>query len=133
IVLVPITDTTIRDFEPAFGHWPWPRAAFAYAIDFFHRGQARVVAVDLLFVEKDVVAQYDLGGEKLSGEASDLKLAGSVKAAGNVILLSDAINEGVVGGDDTSDRRAWRDAGYRLGPRLGQWAVGCPPLAPPVE
>ena len=30
IVLVPITDTTIRDFEPAFGHWPWPRAAFGF-------------------------------------------------------------------------------------------------------
>ncbi|PYR75885.1 MAG: hypothetical protein DMF86_14010, partial [Acidobacteria bacterium] len=84
-------------------------------------------------MEKDVVAQYDLGGEKLSGEASDLKLAGSVKAAGNVILLSDAINEGVVGGDDKSERRAWRDPGYRLGPRIEQRPVVLPPLQPLID
>jgi CHASE2 domain-containing sensor protein len=47
IVLVGISDTTIRDLEPLFGHWPWPRVALSYVVDFLHRAPAKVVAVDI--------------------------------------------------------------------------------------
>jgi adenylate cyclase len=129
IVLVTITDTTLRQLEPAFGRWPWPRVAFASALDFFRRAPARVVAVDLLFLEPDRVAEYDLNGNKYTGESSDAALAAAVKAAGNVILLADAVDEGVVGGTDDSGPRTWRDPGYRLGPTIENRPALTPPLS----
>jgi adenylate cyclase len=128
IVLVTITDTTLRQLEPAFGRWPWPRVAFASAIDFFRRAPARVVAVDLLFLEQDKVAEYDLNGNKFTGQTSDAALAESVKAAGNVILLADAVDEGTIGGGDESGAPRWRDPGYRLGAAVQERPVITPPL-----
>ena len=74
IVLVEINDTTIQDMEPIFGHWPWPRLALSYVIDYLHRAPAKVVAVDLIFAERDRVEQYDIGGEKWSGNDAALRL-----------------------------------------------------------
>ena len=81
IVLVEITDASIRDLSPIFGHWPWPRLAFSSTLDFLHRAPAKVVAVDLLFTEPDTVAQYDLGGQKVSGAESDGAFADAVNPA----------------------------------------------------
>ena len=105
IVLVEITDASIRDLSQIFGHWPWPRVAFSSALDFLRRAPAKVVAIDLIFAEPDTVAQYDLGGEKMTGAESDRALADSVKASGNVVLLADAVNEGLVGGHDITAQR----------------------------
>src|SRR6185436_14308600 len=88
IVLIEITDASIRDLSPIFGHWPWPRLAFSSTLDFLHRAPAKVVALDLLFTEADTVAQYDLGGQKVSGAESDGGLAEAVKSSGNVVLLT---------------------------------------------
>ncbi len=79
IVLVEITDASIRDLSQIFGHWPWPRVAFSSALDFLRRAPARVVAIDLIFTEPDTVAQYDLGGEKMSGAESDRALGEAIK------------------------------------------------------
>src|SRR5690242_20315854 len=65
IVLIEITDATIRDLSPYFGHWPWPRIALSSAIDFLHRAPAKVIAMDLIFAEPDTVAQYDIAGQKI--------------------------------------------------------------------
>src|SRR5690606_25181354 len=46
IAIVELNDTTIRDLDPHFGRWPWPRAAFSMVIDFLHRAPAKVIAVD---------------------------------------------------------------------------------------
>jgi adenylate cyclase len=130
IVLVEITDASIRDASPIFGHWPWPRLAFSSTVDFLHRAPARVVALDLLFTEPDTVAQYDLGGQKVSGAESDGALADSVKESGNVVLLADAVNDGLVGASDITSHATWRDPGYRLGPRIEQRPIILPPLQP---
>jgi len=130
IVLVEITDATIRDGSPIFGHWPWPRVAFSLTLDFLQRAPAKVVALDLLFTEPDTVAQYDLGDQKMSGSESDGALADSVKSSGNVVLLADAVNEGLVGGTDITSHAKWRDPGYRLGPRIEERPVILPPLQP---
>ncbi len=93
IVLVGISDTTIRDLEPLFGHWPWPRVALSYVIDYLARAPAKLVAVDIAFTERDRVERYDIGGGAWtgSGAESDAALAESVRKAGNVVMLADAV------------------------------------------
>jgi adenylate cyclase len=116
IVLVGISDTTIRDLEPLFGHWPWPRVALSYVVDFLHRAPAKVVAVDITLSERDRVLEYDIGGETWKGAESDKALADSVRQSGNVIMLADAINEGLLNGDKDKTAATWNDPGYRVKP-----------------
>jgi adenylate cyclase len=130
IVLIEITDASIRDLSQIFGHWPWPRVAFSSTLDYLRRAPAKVVAIDLIFAEPDTVAQYELGGEKMTGAESDLALADSVKSSGNVVLLADAVNEGLVGGHDITAQAAWRDPGYRLGSAVEDRPVILAPLQP---
>ncbi len=50
IVLVEVNDLSIRQLQDGYRmRWPWPRVAFGLAIDFLHRGGAKVVAVDVSF------------------------------------------------------------------------------------
>ena len=116
IVLIEITDASIRDLSQIFGHWPWPRVAFSSTLDYLRRAPATVVAIDLIFAEPDTVAQYNLGGEKMTGAESDLALADSVKSSGNVVLLADAVNEGLVGGHASPRRRPGAIPGIDLVP-----------------
>ncbi len=115
IVLVGISDTTIRDLEPLFGHWPWPRVALSYVIDYLARAPAKVIAVDLALTERDRVQRYDIGDGAWtgSGRDSDAALAESVKKAGNVIMLADAVGNGLEGADQQKGAD-WRDAGYSV-------------------
>src|SRR4029079_1723757 len=54
IVLVEINDLSIRQLHDGYKmRWPWPRVAVGLAIDFLHRGRARVVAVPPRFLEPD--------------------------------------------------------------------------------
>ncbi len=117
IVLVEINDTTIRDMEPIFGHWPWPRMALSYVIDYLHRAPAKVVAVDITLAERDRVDQYDINNEKWKGAESDSALADSVKTSGNVIMLADAVSEGLASGEKDKAAVQWPDPGYRMADR----------------
>jgi adenylate cyclase len=127
IVLVEINESTIRDMEPIFGHWPWPRVALSYVIDYLQRAPAKVVAVDITLAERDRVEQYDIGGDKWSGKESDQALAESVKKSGNVIMLADAIDEGLVGENGPRKQPDWPDPGYRVGDRAEPRPVILPP------
>jgi adenylate cyclase len=129
IVLVEINDTTLRDMEPWAGRWPWPRVAISLLIDFLNRAPARVVAVDIGFLEKDRVVMHRLGEDgRISGEDSDAALAASVRQAGNVILLANAANEGVIGGEEENKPGEWGGAPYRLGPAVEERRAILPPL-----
>ena len=99
IVIVEINDTTIRDLKEIAGRWPWPRALSAMLIDYLHRGGAKVIAVDIGFWEKERAATYSFNGSDYTSERSDGELAEAVKRAGNVVLLADAVNPGLVGGE----------------------------------
>jgi adenylate cyclase len=112
IVLVEINDSTIREMSPVFGHWPWPRLAVSFVIDYLHRAPAKVVAVDLLFPEADKVAKYDFEGDPWTGSQSDRALADSVKKSGNVILLADAVYEGLAGDEKDKNAARWLGSGY---------------------
>jgi len=133
IVLVEINDSTIQDMEPLFGHWPWPRVALSYVIDYLHRAPARVVAVDLTLGERDRVERYDIGGEKWSGKESDQALADSVRQSGNVIMLVDAIDEGLIGDEPDKPAPSWKDPGYRLGDRAERRPIVLPPYSELAE
>ena len=133
IVLVEINESTIRDMEPIFGHWPWPRVALSYVINYLHRAAAKVVAVDITFAERDRVAQYDIGGEMTSGKQSDQALADAVKRSGNVIMLADAVDEGLIDGSRREAPLTGSDPGYRVGDRAEPRPVILAPYAELAE
>jgi adenylate cyclase len=129
IVLVEISDLTIREMEPIFGHWPWPRLAVSFIIDYLNRAPAKVIAVDLSFAESDRVKQYDIDGDNWSGSQSDRALVDSTKKAGNVIMLADAVFEGYAGGKADASAAQWRDPGFHL----GDHAEARPQVLPPFQ
>src|SRR3954470_22359884 len=61
IVFVEINDLSIRELQDPNGYrmrWPWPRVAMGLAIEFLRRGQAKVIAVDVEYPERDFVKTY---------------------------------------------------------------------------
>ena len=74
IVLVEINDASIRDFAPAFGRWPWPRAAHAMLVDYLSRGKPKAIAIDLTFLEPERTSSYEIGGETWNSRDSDQAL-----------------------------------------------------------
>jgi adenylate cyclase len=128
IVLVEINDTSIRDLENYFGRWPWPRVVVGVLIDFLARGGAKVVAVDLSVLEKDKVLGHRIGNVEMSGEASDAELVKSIRSAGNVVMLADAVHEGVIGGELKNELAGWKGPRYLLGPAIEERRVITPPI-----
>lgn len=127
IVFVEINDTSIRDLEPYFGRWPWPRVVLGLLVDFLKRGGAKVVAIDFSILEKDKVLGYKIGDTTMTAEDSDAALVESIRSAGNVVMLADAVYEGVIGGE-VKGVPTWKGAPYRLGPAIEERRVIVPPL-----
>jgi adenylate cyclase len=125
IVLVGISDTTIRDLEPLFGHWPWPRVALSYVIDYLARAPAKLVAVDIAFTERDRVERYDIGGGAWtgSGAESDAALAESVRKAGTVIMLADAVGNALGENRRSGDQEQATSRAQNGKPSNGRYAV----------
>jgi adenylate cyclase len=116
IVLVEINDTTLRDLSPAFGRWPWPRVAMASLVDFLSRAPAKVIAIDVGFWEEQRNVTFKIGGDEgvtWTGEDSDAALAASVKKAGNVVLLADAVYSGTEG-EQALKPAGWKAPAYSL-------------------
>jgi adenylate cyclase len=128
IVLVEINDTSIRDLAKTFGRWPWPRVGLGYLLDYLARGQAKVVAVDLHVAEPDKNQGYKIGPDTWSGAESDAALVDSIKSAGNVVMLADAVYEGIVDGKMAFAPAAWKSPPYRLGPAIEERRMITPPL-----
>ena len=112
IVLVEINDSTIRELAQYFGRWPWPRMAIAFIVDYLHRAPAKVVAIDVSLPERDKVLKYDIDGDEWSGYQSDRRLADAVQEAGNVIMLADAVYEGLASGEQDKEAATWKGSGY---------------------
>ena len=128
IALVEVNDASIRDLQPTFGRYPWPRVAMSFLIDYLKRGPAKVIAVDISYPEPDTVDQYDIAGNKLKGTESDAALSDSVKQAGNVIMLADSVGEGLVSGERDQKAAKWSDPGYRPGGLAEKRPVVLPPF-----
>jgi adenylate cyclase len=114
-VFLEINDLSIRELEDGFRmRWPWPRVAIGLAIEFLHRGPAKVVAVDVSFPERDQVLKYvfDDPNDEWSGRQSDENLSDTVRKAGNVVLLADAVYLGEIGGGKDKNASTWRGSPY---------------------
>jgi adenylate cyclase len=125
IAMVLIDDQTIRDAEPFFGRWPWPRVAHTYLFNFLSRGPAKVVAFDVGIWENDVTT-HRIGESTWSGADSDGALVEAVRQAGNVVLLADATHAAVA--EQVHAPTAWPDPGYRLQGELAPRPTLIPPL-----
>jgi adenylate cyclase len=129
IVLVEINESTLRTLEPFAGRWPWPRAIYASALDFLARAGARAIALDILFLERDTREGFDYGGAKWSGAESDAALVAATRRAGNVVLLADAVFEGMT--VKMAPAPEWPGM-LAFGPDDGPWqAEARPTLTPP--
>jgi adenylate cyclase len=104
IVLVDIDEKSLRAMEPLVGRWPWPREIHSYLLDFLARGPATVVAVDVLFTERDRRG-YEKDGVLVPGADSDKALAQSTAAAGMVVHVADAVQETAAAAQGRDERQ----------------------------
>ena len=75
--------------EPLVGRWPWPRLVHATVIDYLAAAGAKVIAYDVLFVERDI-RRFMVGDSEWSGDESDAALVESTRKAGNVVHVAEA-------------------------------------------
>jgi adenylate cyclase len=121
IVFIEINDLSIRELQDPNGYkmrWPWPRVAVGLVVEYLRRAPAKVVAIDLSFSEHDYVEQYsfDDPSDKWSGFNSDENLADNVRKTGNVVLLADAVYEGMVGAEKDRQPAKWHASPFSAGP-----------------
>jgi adenylate cyclase len=130
IVLVDFNDTTIRDLAPVVGRWPWPRIAYASIIDYLSRAPAKVIAVDLAFLEPDGTLGAKIGNMTVSAKESDTALVESVRQSRSVVLLADAVYQGTVDRDQGTTPADWRSRSpkFRLGPAIEERPMIIPPF-----
>jgi len=132
IALVEINDLSIRELQENFRmRWPWPRVAIGLAVEFLHRAPAKVVAIDVTFPERDEVRKYifDDPNDEWSGTQSDENFAEATRTSGNVILLADAVYEGVAGAPADKAAAAWSSSPFRI----GSYAEPRPLVLPPYQ
>jgi adenylate cyclase len=122
IVLVEINDASIRALSADVGRWPWPRALQAMLLEYVSRGKPRAIAVDLAFLEPERASRYEfLDQGEITSADSDKRLADIVAAAGNVILLADAVDAGLEG--EVIEQQPWPAPPYALGPAIEERPV----------
>jgi len=129
IVLVEINDASIRDYAPAVGRWPWPRVLQSNLIDFLQRAPARVIAYDIQLSEPSN-GSFKFGDDAWTAEESDGAMVSSTRTAGNVILLADATNPGMTGGDSQQPPAPPWNSPFKLGPLIEERPVITPPFQP---
>lgn len=124
IVLVSITDASVRKLEPLVGRWPWPRLIHAQLIDYLARAPARVVGYDVLFAERDR-RTFDVDGDTWTGAESDRVFAEAVARAGNVVVVADvSVSDPLASSDSAPSATALRasavtpDAAFEARPGL---------------
>lgn len=131
IVIVDINESTVKALAPIVGRWPWPRMIHAGVIDYLARARARFIVYDVQFTERATQDMYRIGGRTITGPESDTELANSVRRAGTVVLLADAIFEGLAK-DSSSLEKCGKPVPsgtiYAPGPGLFVRPSVCPPF-----
>ena len=95
IAIVEINESSVRELEPTFGRWPWPRVVHAGVISFLARARARAVVYDIVLSEPDLLGTYRIGDRTMTGPESDAELVAAVRRAGTVIFAADATYSGL--------------------------------------
>ncbi len=127
IVLVEITDASIRDLSELVGRWPWPRALQAMLVDYIGRGKPKVIAFDIGFLEPERASKYEFLDREITSAQSDQELADAVRRAGTVIVLADAVDAGL--DNAVVQQSTWDAPPYRLGPAVEERPVITLPYA----
>jgi adenylate cyclase len=125
IVLVDISEDSIRRLEPTVGRWPWPRLVHGALIDFLARAPVRVIGYDVIFGDRDRRSGFPVGDSTWTGAESDQAFADSVKRAGTVLMTGDATFGGVE--TETTSPPTSRDAPYVLDESIEGRPVWEPP------
>jgi len=94
-VLIWIDDNSIRRMEPLVGRWPWPRLVHAAVIDYLAAAGAKVVAYDILFIERDL-RKFMVADTEWTGEESDAALVESTRKAGNVVHAAETSSDELI-------------------------------------
>jgi len=93
IAIVEINESTLRALAPIAGRWPWPRVIHSGVVNYLARSRARAIVYDIQFPEADVQGRYQIGDRTMTGQESDAEWIATVRRAGNVVLLADAVFE----------------------------------------
>jgi adenylate cyclase len=118
IVLVNIDDLSIRQLQDPDGYrmrWPWPRVAIGLVVEYLRRAPAKVVAIDLEFPEHDFVREYtfDDPNDKWTGYSSDEYLTTNTQKSRNVVMLADAVYEGLAdAGVKDKNAASWKGSPF---------------------
>lgn len=127
IALVEIDEFSLRNLQPYFGRWPWPRIAHSILLEYLSRARPRVIVYDVNFAEAHTNTTVQYGESMMSGADSDKKFVDAVREAANVILLADATYESEIA--STNESFALPDAGYNLDvPGITERQVVFPPF-----
>ncbi len=59
IVILHISEESIRRLAPFYGRWPWPRSVHAEAVEYLESDGARAIGFDILFPEKSLRQEVD--------------------------------------------------------------------------
>lgn len=112
IIILDISEESIKRLEPVYGRWPWPRSVHGEVVEYLKSEGAAVIGFDIIFSEHaqrreiDAVTINELSSfvknadipevrsellrrvELLNEEFSDSSFVSAVEKAGNVILPS---------------------------------------------
>lgn len=77
VVIIDIDDASVRELQPFFGGWPYPRDIFALVLDYLGEQGAKTVVVDLLFTDR---------------RTGDDELQAAITRNQNVVLAASASN-----------------------------------------
>ena len=121
IVLVEISDASIRDLSDFVGRWPWPRRVQAMLIEYISRGKPKAIAFDVTFLETERESTYKIGDTEITSLESDKALADAVRQAGNVITLADAVDPGLE--NAALAQVEWSALPFRLGAEIEERPV----------
>ena len=59
IVIIDVSDESIKRLEPQFGRWPWPRAIHTEVLKYLSAAGAKVVGFDIIFSEQSRRQEID--------------------------------------------------------------------------
>ncbi|MBL4889663.1 MAG: adenylate/guanylate cyclase domain-containing protein [Candidatus Lindowbacteria bacterium] len=57
IVIVDISEDSIRVLEPVYGRWPWPRSVHGELVEYLTQEGAKVIGFDVIFAERTTRAE----------------------------------------------------------------------------
>lgn len=65
ILILDISEESVRRMEPFYGRWPWPRSVHGEAVEYMRSDGAAAIGFDIIFAERSVRQEMD--PDKING------------------------------------------------------------------